>query len=728
MKAEFGRASGAVTFETKSGTNQLHGNLFEEMRNNAMDARGFFAQAPPILKQHDFGATAGAPVYIPKIYNGRNRTFFFASFQGFRNRAGQNPAYMTIPLPENYEGDFSKWTRNGVLVPIYDPATTTPNATGAGYVRTVFPGNLVPKVRFSQVASRYIALRPADMLPNTFGRNAFGDPVENYYRANGSTVNPWNKGSLKIDHQISSKDRSLIPLPQGTIRKRVRRRWTSRTSCNPAQRVERQSISEHFVPRNLGPHGQRARAQFLPGRLSEGKPVARHAKLPRPERFVERQSIPGTPGPDRALSQLSFTTYTGWSGSSWGGDGGGNLNLADDLTFIRSRHTIKTGFFYTHDRWDGIGQHRPNGSFNFSYQATGVPGDTSQNSGNSFASFLLGYVTGGGIETPRVVRQLWNYLGGYVQDDWRIRPNLTLNLGLRYEYTMPIRGGAYSGLSSWEDLNGGTLDGFSNFDPSVPNPGAGGRLGAVVFSGSGSGRLKQPLFDGYPWAFGPRLGLVYRASGGFVIRASGGRTFAAVKTTGGSTHFDGFILNTNYTSADNSINDFWTTLDRGIPWGDKGLPPSAKSLPFVDPTLANGREVYFWQRSDAGRPSTYDMWTLDIQKQLTNSMALTVGYSGSKGTHLASGLDRIDQVTLDTVIKYGRALLNSGVTSAAARAANIPFLYAGYGSSTADTVQRALTPYPQYTSIITNGGQPASIGERAGNSTYHALVTSRQAL
>jgi hypothetical protein len=123
-----------------------------------------------------------------------------------------------------------------------------------------------------------------------------------------------------------------------------------------------------------------------------------------------------------------------------------------------------------------------------------------------------------------------------------------------------------------------------------------------------------------------------------VVRASGGRIFSAVKTTGGSTHFDGFILNTNYGSADNSINDFFTTLDKGIPWGSKGLPPSAESLPFVDPALNNNSNVYFWQRSDSGRPGTNDTWTLDIQKELTPSMSLTVGYSGQKGTHIASAL------------------------------------------------------------------------------------------
>ena len=104
MKAEFGRASGSVTFSTKSGTNSVHGNLFEELRNNAMDARGFFANQAPILKQSDFGGTVGGPVYIPKIYNGKNKTFFFATYQGFRNRAGRNIQTLTVPTAANYAG------------------------------------------------------------------------------------------------------------------------------------------------------------------------------------------------------------------------------------------------------------------------------------------------------------------------------------------------------------------------------------------------------------------------------------------------------------------------------------------------------------------------------------------------------------------------------------------------------------------------------------------------
>jgi hypothetical protein len=711
MKAEFGRAMGAVTFETKSGTNQIHGNAFEFLRNNALDARGFFNTNAPIIKQSDFGGTLGAPVVIPKIYNGRNRTFFFASYQGFRNRAGTGANYMTIPTPANYEGDFSGWTRNGVAVPIYDPASTRANPSGSGYVRDLFPGSLIPKSRFSQVASRYIALRPAELVPNVTGRSI--DPIQNYLREGGSNVNPWNKGSVRIDHQISSQDRFSflflkgiwedkfgpdgppgMPVPFNGSAVWARRNTSGRWSWD-------RTISARVI------NSLRVSYQKEKGTLTTLSQLDPNAK------WGEKLGITNLPGPDRGLTPVSFTGYTGWQGSGWGVDAGGNFNVTNDLTLIRGSHVIKTGFFHAHDRWDGGGQHRPNGSFGFSQLSTAVPGDQSQNTGNGFASFLLGYASSWGLETPRLVRQIYKYWGGFVQDDWKVTSKLTLNLGLRYEYTPPIRGGAYVGLVNWEDLSTGTLDGFSNFDPTVPNPAAGGRPGAVIFSGDGPGRFTGSMFDGYPWGISPRIGLAYRATSKTVVRAYGGRSLGAVKTTGGSTHFDGFILNFTINSQDNSINDI-------LQW-DRGFPAYQKP-PFIDPTLANDRDVHFWQRSDAGRPSDFYTWNLDLQQELSASMVVTAAYTGTKGTYLSSNLNRINQIDPRYIQQYGVNLLRSGINSTAARNAGIPVPYAGFGSLSAHTVQRALSPFPQYANILTNGGQPSSVGERAGNSTYHAMT------
>ena len=133
--------------------------------------------------------------------------------------------------------------------------------------------------------------------------------------------------------------------------------------------------------------------------------------------------------------------------------------------------------------------------------------------GSAFSSFLLGLPTGGQFDINSFRSSQSAYYAIFLQDDFRVTRNLTLNLGLRYEYTTPLKGGAYTGLKTWEDLSGGKMDGFYNFDPTAKNPDAGGRLGAMVFSGSGPGRMTGTLFDGYPLAIAPRIGLAYRTVG-----------------------------------------------------------------------------------------------------------------------------------------------------------------------------------------------------------------------
>src|SRR5262249_47465863 len=148
FKAETGHASGGtISFVSKSGTNELHGNAYEFLRNQALDARGFFAAKKAVYKQNDFGATIGGPVYIPKIYNGRNRTFFFFSYEGFRNRVGANATPYTVPAPEFFTGDMHNWVNaSGRMIPIYDPATTT--LVNGTYQRMPFPNNQIPQSQF----------------------------------------------------------------------------------------------------------------------------------------------------------------------------------------------------------------------------------------------------------------------------------------------------------------------------------------------------------------------------------------------------------------------------------------------------------------------------------------------------------------------------------------------------------------------------------------------------
>src|SRR6476469_9227455 len=152
FKAETGHASGGtISFVSKSGTNEFHGNAYEFLRNQALDARGFFAAKKAVYKQNDFGATIGGPVYIPKIYNGRNRSFFFFSYEGFRNRIGATATPYTVPAPEFFQGDLHNWVNaSGKMIPIYDPSTTT--LVNGSYQRMPFPNNQIPQSQFDPVA------------------------------------------------------------------------------------------------------------------------------------------------------------------------------------------------------------------------------------------------------------------------------------------------------------------------------------------------------------------------------------------------------------------------------------------------------------------------------------------------------------------------------------------------------------------------------------------------
>jgi hypothetical protein len=159
FKAEYGQAGGGIiTFSSKSGTNEFHGVAYDFLRNEKLDAKGFIAPTRAVYRQNDFGATAGGPMWIPKIYNGRDRTFFFFSYEGFRNRVGSNDVIRTVPTAEMYNGDFSNWVnQNNQRLLIYDPGTTAPNPSGSGFVRQPFQNNQIPTARFSAFARQWAA-------------------------------------------------------------------------------------------------------------------------------------------------------------------------------------------------------------------------------------------------------------------------------------------------------------------------------------------------------------------------------------------------------------------------------------------------------------------------------------------------------------------------------------------------------------------------------------------
>ena len=708
FKPEFGQAGGGgITFASKSGTNVLQGSAYGFFRHDALDQKGFFEQTKGIYKQRDVGGSLGGPVRIPGMYDGRNRTFFFVSYEGFHNEQGSNAAFRNVPTPEMWDGDFSNWVDSqGRRITIYDPATTRANPNGAGFIRDAFPNNRIPLERFSTVAKQYIALARSVLLPNRPGLvpGTFGYVNDNFVSEDRSTIEKTNKFSVKIDHTLSSRHRVAY----------VFNRTTNGTEAGPNGA---NGLPEPF---NDGQEAtfdgdlHRVSWDWIGPRMVNHLTVGantfnKNSFSPNVDQnWKDRVCIPNAVDCNQNMGAIQFTELSTWGGASYNGTEQPRFTIKDDLTVTRGAHTLKAGFTYDRQQANGFGQQDYGGRARFSFLQTGVPGVTNfaNAGGSSFASFLLGYANEGRTETIRYLKQIYPYYGFYVQDDWRLNKKLVINYGVRYEFTRPPVAGD---------------DQYSDFDPTKPNPAVNNYPGALVFAGDGTGREgKRSLIPGYYGAWAPRLSGAYSLNDKTTIRAGAGRSFGRVTVIASSSHFAGFIGQYEFLNSDSGVTPTFL-LDRGLP--AYPLPPR------IDPSFANNTNVDYWNGREALLPATYDSWTLSVQRELGHRITLEVDYNGSKGTNLQGNLLNLNQVPLsvvnDLIARFGAAgavaLLNSQITSATAVAAGIKAPYPNFTNAAVQTnrsVAQALRPFPQYATVNTT----ASGGDKTGRSMYHAAV------
>jgi len=327
----------------------------------------------------------------------------------------------------------------------------------------------------------------------------------------------------------------------------------------------------------------------------------------------------------------------------------------------------------------------------------GVPLATDSNQGgNAFASFLLGYADSGQIDTVRFIGQQFPYYYGFVQDDWKVSKKLVLNLGLRWETNLPP-----TGLD----------DRWSDFSPATPNPAAGNRPGAVIFAGTGQGRQgSRTLADSYYKSFGPHVGFAYSLNEKTVIRGAYARSFAPLMAVTGSAHNMGFTLTQTFNNQSNGLQPTFLLSNGMPPW---------TAPPFINPSVSNGSSVTWWQGSETTRAPETNNFNFSIQRQLTSSTILEGSYNGVVGAHLQAQLLNYNQDNPSVLTRFGSIaqstlVLNSNVGSALANSYGIVAPFPGFTG----TVKQALRPYPQYTQIDTFGGQ----GDHSGHSTYHAFL------
>jgi hypothetical protein len=673
--AEFGLGYGVENFTMKSGTNEFHGDLFELLRNDKFDARGFFNSSKPPLRQNEFGGTIGGPVILPGYHN-RSRTHFFFAYSGFRLRGGLPQGNLvSIPTMQERTGDFSDYP-----YPIFDPGTTRSDGKG-GFVRDPFVGNIIPQGRLSQVAQRLAALIPPPDIPGAY----FNNYVD---RSNQpADEDDW---SVKIDHQLTSKQQITGSFwwakadltVNGALAGPLNPGFRQTPTRGGGLRLNHVYSISPTVLNHLG-------FGYTPT-----KPTWTYW-LKDSRKGNETLQIPGIPADANGYPEFYFDNpaYSSLGNAQENGfdpQNYRNWTINEDLNWTKGKQTLKFGFQYRYRSNKAADLDNRAGLFYVTSLGTSQPNDPNYSIfGNSFASLMLGQIDSSSRQQSAPTQLFRDSLfSWYVDDNFRLTKRFTLSLGLRYELPRYI-----------EEEQGRT----SVLDLARPNPGAGGRPGALKFQGDGTGRTgTSNIFGEYHMAFAPRLGLTYALNERTVIRAGYGifRLYPNYgRINSGIFWNSGFGATLAVASTNSGIAPAFN-LDQGFPLADL-------NLPNFDPAQNNnGSATYV--NSKANRPAFMQSWTLDIQRQLPYGMMLDTAYVASRTTGTWTGLENINQVDPKYLSLGGT--LRSDINSPEAAAAGIGSPYPGFSGS----VGQALRPYPQYTTIW-------DMFQPTGYSTYHSL-------
>jgi hypothetical protein len=690
--AEYGQTGGGVQrYEIKSGTNQYHGNLYEYFKNTALDARGFFNVRRPVDRQNEYGFSIGGPVSIPKLYNGRNRSFFFFDADWFKTLGASATHIVSLPNAAFRSGDFSGNLGNGVAGAtnpctggavlsgqIFDPATT--QTVNGQQCRNPFPGNIIPANRISPVSQKLLAMLPSSttqaLLTNT---NLFAQP----------SFNNFNDYIIKGDQYFGSKHHltmsylnstnptgggSLLPAPLATAGvtyyswdfSRLTYDWiVSPTLLNTLQLGYQREIFEH---QPTGSYGE--------------------------SNWDAQLGIPNYQSASGLFPAILWGSYQTLGNQQFWYATSNTYLLSDSFSWATGRHSFKFGVQYD-DELHALWKDWP-AQFSFSQNETGLPNNFGS-TGNVVASFLLGAVDSTNI--PSLANTSVNYrvpvtLDLYAQDDYKLSKRVTINYGVRWSLFMPMT----------EEHNI-----YSAVDLAKPNPAAGNLPGSYVFAGlNGQGScLSSACATANGWS--PRLGIAWRATNRVVVRSAYGISYYPTGLYGAGNNAyltDGFDPTSTSTTPDNGVTPA-TTFNQGFPL-------SQLQTRNLTSSYAIGSTFDYWSNS-AQKIANIQSWNVTVQTRLAQNLALDVAYVGTKGTHLTLPAN-INQLS-DSYLGLGATLLDSNINSPTVTAAGFTPPWPGFATALGAnaTLAQALRPYPQY---LTGFGYNS---DNLGDSTYHAL-------
>jgi hypothetical protein len=724
FSSEYGRTSGGIeSFATKSGGNDFHGTAFDLFRNTALDANSWnnnqTGTPRPADHQNNFGGSLGGPVRIPRFYDGRNKTFFFFSWEQYRNNPGTTSLDTLPTQAEIQNGDFSALlgAPTGVINPcdgtpvlkgqIFDPTTTKTVVVGGNPVqcRTAFPGNIVPKANWDKVSQKVLGFLTS--VPNQAGTAANLNGLNNNFVFLSSQQRRDTTMSFRIDQNWGTKNKFFFS-------------YSSRDQETPNGADDLPGpLNNNFFNSNFT-HYLRAGWDYTFGPNLLNTLTVGFNRL---NNLSKADSVNGTDWPKLlgitgadgpVFPQFSFNgsplgiAYTGFSTQSFNGHIPNSLVTADNVRWITGRHSFDFGLEWRAYQYSFIGNGNTSPAYGFNNFETAFAVNNTT-TGDPFASFLLGLPNQEQLSITSVNPRLnSNYYAAYVQDDVKIRRDLTLNLGLRYDVDTP-RNEAHGAQS--------------NLNLNVPNPGAPGQLGALLYSPIAN--QGQTYFKD----FGPRVGFAYAPSELFghvrniVIRGGYAIYYAAL-------FYDDLPTGTIQFSSGSTVQPTFTSQNNFTPVQalSAGFPSFTPPVNSTDPSRLNGNNVGYIAPS-YGRPGRTQNWSFEVQKQLAQDLILSVGYVGIKGDYLHTNIAQVNALnpkfynlgnSLTDCVDASKPSCAPGLAVLQSMNVSVPSWFVPlYGSNA--TVGQLLRPFPQYLDVGGSNNGMCSCLENLGISTYNAF-------
>ena len=723
--AEFGQAGSAIMNITmKSGTNQYHGTAYEYFVHEKLNA------GQPLLniynttaqniangnlrrktRRNDYGFTFGGPVWIPKLYDGKNRTFFFLNWEQYRAGANVAADAVSVPTASYRTGDFSKalLTNNlgndllgRPILPnmIYDPNTR--QTLAGGVVTDQFPGNIIPTARLDPVALKVQALIPTATNPTALVNNYNG----NYTQERVTQV-----PSLKVDQVVNSKHRFSFLMNRTS------------TKCDFCAGAEGLPLP---VSAAIGTY-IRAHTERLNWDTTITPTLLFHWGIGFTQNWLGRPALAdnydataqlGLKGPFTGRG-ATFPNFTGLSNTQSGGST--NISstgaLADDvfqqgtaivsLTWVKNNHTFKYGGELRNQGDYRLDESGVNGNYAFGPQQTALPYVVAGNAaatvgGNTigfpYASFLLGLVNNGNVKPGSRGRIGKHQLGFYAQDTWKITRKMTLDYGLRYDYSTYLKE-QYGRMA--------------NLAPTLANPSVSGQPGAVQYEAN----CNCNFANNYKFAFGPRLGLAYQINNKTVLRAGFGVAYT------GTPQYNlagGVVSATNPFGPNSDPGREVMTLAGGLPLTKEQIKWPNFTAGYYPVNALVGAGPTSVVDQNAGRPGRSYQWSVGLQREFNRNFVVEASYVANRQLWLTAG-NLVNYNFLDTprLQKYGLsldsaadlAILNSTITATGAGRFRNQLPFPGFTG----TVAQALRPFPQF-----NGGL-TPLWSPLGNAWYDSL-------